>query len=316
MQVTSCLHHSGPAALRENTSKFFCLSLQFLRFDKENQRQRRTTAGMDPPPAKRQRREKMAETSNSAESEKPKKPTQFLDLPAEITQKIMHKLLSIQANRVDSRALITQTGEDLTYGDSNIPYYDADRPDTQQPRINHCRLKGLAIIATCSRLREEGSEVLLQQNRFVAVRGYVQPVTKWLDEYGIKGHWVPQWGSKWDQQSRCWIVDKTVFRPEILINFPKCDASETGPALVAIEDLEPLILALTISLYTCEDSWTVDSQVELVLKAVPKLPRSVKGFGNVFFDISCDKVLFWIGRWVVKISIGHLQGEPRVRQQH
>jgi len=75
---------------------------------------------MDSPPAKRQKRETGAETSDPEKSEKSEKakkpPTQFLDLPPEITQKIMQELFGIQSNRVgDSRAPITQTGQEFSY---------------------------------------------------------------------------------------------------------------------------------------------------------------------------------------------------------
>jgi len=187
---------------------------------------------MGPPPAKRQKRERVDEKCDTEKSEKAKKPpTQFLDLPPEITQKIMQELFGIQSNRVgDSRAPITQTGQEFSYWGEILPRRESVNSETKHLRINYCKLKGMAITATCSRLRREGLEVLLEQNRYVAVRGYVKAVTEALEEFGIKSYWTQHWENHWSAHTGLWKVANTVCRPELIINFQGCNPSDAGRA--------------------------------------------------------------------------------------
>jgi hypothetical protein len=262
---------------------------------------------MESPPPKRQKKETKAKSTSDK-----KRPATFLDLPSEITQKIIHPFFSIRENHVgDTRAPITHTVEDLSYdGDILGPGRRDTATISEHPRINHCRLKVLNIMTSCSKLYLAGLEVLLQQNKFVAIRGADKSLTTWLKTFGITSYWTPPWAGRWNKDTGCWMVNNAVFCPELTINFPNCDISQDGPVLVPIEDLETLVLALTLSLLKKDVPCSNIRQIELIIKGISK--ASVYGAtpGTTLLDILREKVLFWIGRWVLNVSI--TQGQTQL----
>lgn len=264
---------------------------------------------MEPPPPELGVKEFMAEST----SKHKKPPATFSDLPSEITQKIVHEFASIRENRVgDTRGQLTNTGENLSYTGEDIQdVLDGEKVMvSHHPRINHCRLKVLNIMTSCSKLYVACLEVLLQQNKFVAIRGYNESLTTWLKVSGIMSYWTPPWAGRWDKDTGCWTVNNTIFCPELTINFPDCDLSRDGPFLAPIEDLDSLVLALTLSLYRGHLPWSKTRQIQLIVKGTPK--SSVYGAppDTSVFDILRERVLFWLGRWVFNVSISQSQGQP------
>ena len=76
-----------------------------------------------------------------------------------------------------------------------------------------------------------------------------------------------------------------------------------GPVLVAIEDLETLVLAVTLAHTRTKNLMASTNRIQLIIKAVPKNSTFGTEMRSPFFDTLRDKVLFWIGRWVTHISV-------------
>ncbi|OCT45330.1 hypothetical protein CLCR_05806 [Cladophialophora carrionii] len=164
----------------------------------------------------------------------------LMGMPLEIRRKILQELLTIDANH--KTLIVPPSTCYVSERYSENEYHEA------AVRQQHTCTLHSGIMSTCKRFHEEGREILLEENHFVAIVGNQKLFFDAMAKWNVHALWVPEkWAGKWSRKSTSFELDQYHFSPSITIAYkPTADdpMMREAPVLIPAQHLSLAVLAV------------------------------------------------------------------------
>ncbi len=163
-------------------------------------------------------------------------PLSLLGMPWELRHQILFELLSLQKNEIISiqrPILIEEYPEStgLQQAAHGLKY--------------HFDLAGFTVLDACPQLYDEGMQVLLNDNHFIAIIGQQDMVEGHLRSHGVHAYLKPEsWIGTWDRRRNYFDLGDRIFQPDITIRFKGVEGD--GPILLPARHLSAAVFAACV----------------------------------------------------------------------
>jgi hypothetical protein len=162
-----------------------------------------------------------------------------MGMPPEISRKILQELLTIDANH---KTEITPPITNHWKSGFRIDEYHKAAAREVHTCIIHS-----GVLSTSKRLYEEGRDIPLGENEFVAILGEQSLIINALKKWNVHSYWVPtQWAGKWSRESMSFELPHCHYSPNITIAYSRAiDSQFIGepPVLIPVRHLSVAVLA-------------------------------------------------------------------------